>query len=168
MIQHNRSYQFIKTMMMKFLKTGLFALISMLFVCSCREMKPTRTTLKPDEMMVRIAEIEILPDSLQSYLSILKEESEASVRIEPGVISIFPMVEKDAPNEIRILEIYANKAAYELHLQTPHFKHYKTATIKMVKSLKLIEMKAVNGAAMPAVFAKLHLTSSGFEHEMSY
>ena len=71
---------------------------------------------------------------LDEYLSILKEESEASVRLEPGVISIYPMYQKENPTEIRILEIYADKEAYESHLQTPHFKHYKTSTQEMVKS----------------------------------
>ena len=46
------------------------------------------------EMIVRISEIEIFPDSLQAYNAILKEEAEASVRVEPGVISIFPMYQQ--------------------------------------------------------------------------
>lgn len=105
--------------------------------------------------MVRIAEIEIDPAYLQEYNAILREEAEASVRLEPGVICIYPMFQKEAPTQIRLLEIYASKAAYEAHLQTPHFKHYKTTTLKMVRSLKLIEMDAIDEATMPKIFAKL-------------
>lgn len=108
-----------------------------------------------DKMMIRIAEIEIAPDALDAYKSILKEESEASVRLEPGVIVIYPMYEKENPNKISILEIYKDKAAYESHLQTPHFKHYKTSTLKMVKSLKLIDMEALDKETMPKIFEKL-------------
>ena len=107
------------------------------------------------DMIVRISEIEIFPEYLKEYNAILKEESAASVKAEPGVISIFPMCQKQNPTQIRIVEIYANKAAYQSHLQTPHFQHYKTTTLKMVKSLKLIDMDALDPAAMDKIFRKL-------------
>ncbi|WP_082960110.1 putative quinol monooxygenase [Maribacter hydrothermalis] len=108
-------------------------------------------------MMIRIAAIEIEPAFLKEYLEILKIESEASVRLEPGVICIYPMFEKERPNEIRLLEIYADKAAYESHLKSPHFIEYKTSTANMVKSLDLIEMSAIDEASMPKLFRKLSL-----------
>jgi quinol monooxygenase YgiN len=46
---------------------------------------------------------------------------------------------KNQPAQIRIFETYADEAAYRSHLETPHFKKYKTGTQDMVKSLKLIE-----------------------------
>ncbi|GAB3986070.1 hypothetical protein GCM10028807_02690 [Spirosoma daeguense] len=106
-------------------------------------------------MMVRIAEIEIIPTDLEQYKAILQEESAASVKLEPGVISIFPMYEKENPTRIRILEIYASKGAYEQHLKTPHFLKYKTSTLNMVKSLKLVEMGTLDAATMPLLFRKL-------------
>ena len=106
-------------------------------------------------MIIRISEIEIDSKHLEEYNKILKEEAEASVRLEPGVISIFPMYQNENPNQIRILEIYADKAAYEVHLKTPHFQKYKTTTLKMVKSLKLIDMTAMDAATMQKIFSKL-------------
>jgi quinol monooxygenase YgiN len=108
-----------------------------------------------EEMMVRIAEIEILPEYLEEYKTILKEESSASVKIEPGVICIFPMYQKENRAQIRLIEIYASKAAYQSHIQSTHFQHYKTATLKMVKSLKLIEMGAIDPESMQEIFKKL-------------
>jgi len=115
-----------------------------------------KTGNKAEDMMIRISEIQVVPEHLGEYISILKEESEASVRLEPGVISIYPMFQKENITEVRILEIYANKKAYELHLQTPHFKHYKTSTLKMVKSLKLIDMNAIDKETMQLIFKKLY------------
>jgi quinol monooxygenase YgiN len=46
------------------------------------------------------------------------------------------------------LEIYADKEAYQSHLQTAHFKKYKEGTAKMVKSLKLIDTKPMVGMEM--------------------
>ncbi len=104
--------------------------------------------------MVRVAEIEVGPGDLDAYQAILKEEAEASVRLEPGVIAIFPMIEKEHPTHVRILEIYASRAAYEAHLLTPHFLRYKTTTAEMVKSLKLVEMRAIDAESMVRLFRK--------------
>ncbi len=105
--------------------------------------------------MIRLSEIQIEPEYLEEYLSILKEEARASVELEPGVISIFPMYQKENPTQIRILEIYTDEDAYRTHLESPHFKHYKTTTLNMVKSLNLIDMNYIDEATMPLVFKKI-------------
>lgn len=108
-----------------------------------------------DEMIVRISEIEIKEEYLQEYKAILKEESEASVRLEQGVISLFPMFQKESPTQVRILEIYSNKEAYELHIKNPHFIEYKTTTMKMIKSLKLVDMQVMDAESMKKIFVKM-------------
>lgn len=106
-------------------------------------------------MMIRLSEIEIDSNYLEQYKKILQEESKASVKLEPGVIAIYPMYQKEAPTQIRILEIYASRKAYESHLKTAHFQKYKTSTLKMVKSLKLIDMASIDAATMAQIFRKL-------------
>ena len=111
-------------------------------------------TQDSSKMLVRIAEIKIKSDSLNDYMSILKQGGETAVKMEPGVIAIFPMVQKDDPSEIRILEIYASRIDYEAHLQTAHFKEYKTKTLNMIESLKLIDMEAMDDKSLPAIFKR--------------
>ena len=77
------------------------------------------------------------------------------MELEPGVISIYPMYQTENPTEIRILEIYADQTAYKSHLETPHFKYYKTTTLKMVKSFKLVDMNAIDKETMPKIFKKI-------------
>ena len=89
--------------------------------------------------MVRLAKLVIDSTQLENYKAALKEEIETSVRIEPGVKTLYAVTEKDNPTHITILEIYADTAAYKAHLQTPHFMKYKTGTKDMVKSLELVE-----------------------------
>lgn len=93
--------------------------------------------------LVRIAELEIDPSQLTAYRNALKEEIATSIRVEPGVLTLYAVAVKDQPNQIRIFETYKDQAAYEAHLQTPHFKKYKTETQGMVKSLKLIETEPI-------------------------
>jgi quinol monooxygenase YgiN len=137
------------------MKKNSLLLLLIIFSISCRQNPQKGEIMNSDKMMIRIAEIEIKPEYLDEYLSILTEESKASVELEPGVIAIYPMYQQENPSQIRLLEIYADKQAYELHLQTPHFKHYKTKTLKMVNSLKLIEMNAIDRETMPLIFKKL-------------
>ncbi len=89
--------------------------------------------------MVRLAKLVIDSAQLENYKTMLKEEIETSVRVEPGVLTLYAVFEKDKPNHITILEIYADTDAYKLHIQTPHFIKYKNGTKDMVKSLELAE-----------------------------
>ncbi|MEN5055594.1 carboxymuconolactone decarboxylase family protein [Sphingobacterium kitahiroshimense] len=111
--------------------------------------------LVPVIKLIRISEIEIHPEFLEEYKAILKEEASASVAIEPGVIAIFPMYQQEDQTQVRIIEIYADKQAYQSHLKTPHFEHYKTSTLPMVKTLKLVDMTDVDQDAMMRIFKKL-------------
>lgn len=108
-----------------------------------------------NNMMIRLSEIEINSDSLAAYNAILQQESRASVQSEPGVISIYPMFQKQNPTQIRIVEIYANREAYEAHIKSAHFQKYKTSTLAMVKSLKLVDMNSIDPATMVEIFRKM-------------
>ena len=107
------------------------------------------------EVMVRIAEIEVEAGSVETYKAILEKEAEASVRLEPGVIAIFPVYDGQRPTNFKILEVYASRHAYESHLHTPHFERYKTSTSKMVRSLTLVDVKPIDVATMSLIFAKM-------------
>ena len=91
--------------------------------------------------LVRLSKITVDPAQLDAYNAFLKEEIEASMRLEPGVLTLYATAEKEAPHKVTILEIYADRAAYESHLQTPHFQKYKQGTLSMVKELELVDVK---------------------------
>ena len=90
--------------------------------------------------MVRRAKLVIDPAKLEAFKAILKEEIEASLKLEPGVQNLFAVSEIEDPTHITILEIYADAEAYQAHLKTPHFLKYKNSTQAMVLSLELIEV----------------------------
>jgi quinol monooxygenase YgiN len=88
---------------------------------------------------VRVAELEIDPAQLEAYKAAVKEEIEASVRLEMGVLGLYAVAAKHDPAHIRVFEIYTDEDAYKAHLETPHFRKYKSATEGMVKQLTLME-----------------------------
>jgi quinol monooxygenase YgiN len=103
-----------------------------------------RVSAEPvQERVVRLAELKIDPAQLERYKAALKEEIEASIRVEPGVLTLYAVSVKGHPEQIRLFEMYASMAVYQAHLVTPHFKKYKSETAGMVKSLTLVETEPV-------------------------
>lgn len=131
-----------------FNNTGIILITTMLFTSGI-------ILGQKKEIMVRLSEIEIYPEYVSQYKAILKEESSASVKLERGVLAIFPMSQKNDSTQIRIIEMYQDKDSYQLHLKTPHFQKYKTTTLKMVKALKLVDMNAIDPEAMKMLFRKI-------------
>lgn len=93
----------------------------------------------PENNKVRLSKITVDPARLVEYNVYLKEEIEASMRLEPGVLTLYAVAEKEHPNEVTILEIYADEAAYQSHIKTLHFQKYKHGTLDMVQALELID-----------------------------
>jgi quinol monooxygenase YgiN len=87
---------------------------------------------------VQVAEIEIDPAQLEAYKAAVREQIETAIRLEPGVLVLYAVAERDNPTCIKVFEIYRDTDAYKSHLEAPHFKKYKATTQKMVKSLKLV------------------------------
>lgn len=118
---------------MKFNKLNLLILIMTLFsfgTAAAQQKTP----------LVHIAKLQIDPAQLEQYNAALKEHAETAVRVEPGVLTLYAVADKDNPTHITVFEIYADTAAYKAHLQAAHFKKYKTATKDMVKSLELVDV----------------------------
>ena len=102
-----------------------------------------------DATVVRIADLEIDPAQLDQYLAIVKKEMETSIRVEPGVLAIYAVADKDDPTKLTFFEMYADEAAYLSHRDTPHFKEYVEGTKDMIKSRKLRETMPVQLSAKP-------------------
>ena len=94
-----------------------------------------------EQNRVRLSKITVDPARVTEYKALLKEEIEASMRLEPGVLTLYAVADKERPNEITILEIYADEAAYQTHIGTPHFRKYKQGTLDMVQSLSLVDTR---------------------------
>ena len=113
--------------------------VTTVFACILLVFAFESLSAQKQNQMVRLAKLVINSTQLETYKSALKEEIETSVSLEPGVLTLYAVSEKDNPTHITILEIYADTDAYRAHLETSHFKKYKTVTKDMVKSLELVE-----------------------------
>ena len=88
----------------------------------------------------RIADIEIYPQYINKFIEAAKTIAATSLKEEPGVLCLSPYQLKESGTLFRVMEIYSSKDAYQHHIQTEHFKHYKQITEKMVKTLRLNDL----------------------------
>ncbi len=122
------------------MKTKQAMILGLPLIASCLFLATQRGYAEPvDDRIVRLAELEIYSDQLEAYKAALKEEISTSIRVEPGVLTLYAVSVKGHPEQIRLFETYRNAAAYQAHLQSPHFKKYKEQTQQMIKSLTLLE-----------------------------
>lgn len=116
---------------------AMLLLLAALLVCS------QNVAAQDGKNYLRIARIVVDSTKLEAYKTALKEGMAAAVKLEPGVISLHAMFDKKKPTNITVFENYASMEAYNLHIQTPHFKKYKAAVAGMVRSLELVDVDTI-------------------------
>ena len=100
-------------------------------------------TAQVNTKMHRIAKIKVDANQLERYQVALKEQMNAAIQFEPGVLSYTVVADKKDASSITIFEVYASLEAYKSHIATPHFKKYKETVKDMVLSLELIDTELV-------------------------
>ena len=116
--------------------------------CRNLDKQPGMCAKKPmtADGIVRLSKIEVYPQYLDEYMKYATEVGEVSLRTEPGVLTMYAVGEKENPCKITILETYASREAYEMHIASKHFQKYKQGTLHMVKSLVLSDQMPLNPA----------------------
>ena len=114
----------------------IFGAIALTACASCSRPPSADPTRRP---VVRLAELEIDAAQLNRYLAYAREEIETSIRVEPGVLTLYAVQLKTDSTRVRLFEMYADSSAYNAHIASPHFRKYKVGTAAMVKSLVLHE-----------------------------
>lgn len=104
----------------------------------------------PASPLVRIAELEVDPTHLRSYEAQVSTEIAESVRVEPGVLTLYAAKLSTDPKRFRFLELYADEAAYRAHLRSPHFRRYAEATQSMILAKRLVDTQPLFLAMRPA------------------
>lgn len=106
-------------------------------------MNAQKHQMQPDGI-VRLSKIEVYPEFLNDYMQFALEVGEISLTTEPGVLTMYPVCDKDNPCMITILETYASDEDYRRHIASPHFQKYKQGTLHMVKNLVLTDVTPLN------------------------
>lgn len=93
--------------------------------------------------VVRMAHIEVKPGMRDAFISAVTEGMRTSVQVEPGVLALYCVADKEHADKLIFFEIYASEEAYHSHRATPHFKKYIETTKNMSISKSLLETMPV-------------------------
>lgn len=107
-----------------------------------------------DATAIRIAQLHIKADQLEAFTAAVKEGMETALRVEPDVVAIYAVADKNDPTKLTFFEMYANENAYQTHRNTPHFQKYFHATEGMIAKRVLLE-------AVPVELRDKHNTPAG-------
>src|SRR5262245_30680852 len=97
-------------------KSFSFGLLLTLLTTAMAFLPPGTAFAQDKKNVVRIAKLQIDSLQLESYRAALKIEIETSVRVEPGVLTLYAVYEKNNPTHVTIFEIYASEGAYQSHI----------------------------------------------------
>ncbi|SFA64699.1 putative quinol monooxygenase [Metapseudomonas otitidis] len=59
--------------------------------------------------------------SLDAFMEAMRINAAASVRDEPGCLVFDVLRDRSDPDRVWLYEVYTDEAAFEAHMQTPHF-----------------------------------------------
>ena len=92
---------------------------------------------------VRIAQLDVDPQRLAEFKTVLEQSVSISVRVEPGVYTLYAVALKAHPNRFLVFEMYKDEATYAAHRETPHFRTFFEATQTMVTSRTFLDVDPV-------------------------
>ncbi|MGA4198829.1 putative quinol monooxygenase [Ralstonia pseudosolanacearum] len=98
---------------------------------------------QPTAPYVRIAQLDVDPQRLAEFEAVLRESASTSVRVEPGVYTLYAVAFKDNPHRFLVFEMYKDEAAYKAHRETPHFRKFFETTQMMVTSRTFLDVNPV-------------------------
>jgi quinol monooxygenase YgiN len=83
-------------------------------------------------MFVITVEFKIKPEHIDGFMPLMLENAEASLTKEPGCHQFDVSVALDNPAKVFLYELYTDKAAFNAHKQTDHYKAFDKNTADLV------------------------------------
>ena len=83
-------------------------------------------------------------EMMTAFLEHIKKNAVDSLRLESGCLRFDVLIPKDSSKTIFLYEIYENKKAFQLHINTKHFKIFDSSVKNLVASKTLRQFFANN------------------------
>lgn len=84
-------------------------------------------------MFVITAEFRLKPDMLNAFMPLILIQAEKSLSSEPGCLVFDVCIEhNDNEDVVFLYEVYQDEAAFNLHMETPHYLAFSETTSELV------------------------------------
>jgi quinol monooxygenase YgiN len=75
---------------------------------------------------VVLPSFDVAEDNLDDFLAAGRADAEQSVATEPGCLQFDIVIDREVrPIQVAFYEVYADRAAFEAHLKTPHLAAFR-------------------------------------------
>lgn len=88
-------------------------------------------------MYIVTVEFTLEPDKVAAFMPLMVENARASRDREPGCRQFDVCVDPQAPHIVFLYEVYDDRAAFDAHIATAHFKSFDAAVRDMVADKKV-------------------------------
>ena len=95
------------------------------------------------DLYVITVEFTLKPGTMADFRRLIDQNAIDSCRDEPGCQRFDVLVPFGQDDRIFLYEIYDNRAAFEMHLKTPHFDLFNRKSADMVLSKRVVEYQLV-------------------------
>lgn len=79
------------------------------------------------------------PGSFDAFMDAMGVNAVASVRDEPGCLTFDVLRDRSDADLLWLYEVYADEAAFEAHMRTPHFLASRPLVEPLIESQEVIE-----------------------------
>ena len=83
-------------------------------------------------MYIVTVEFTIHPERMAAFMPLMVDNARASREQEPGCRQFDVCLDPAAPNIVYLYEVYDDRAAFDAHLATAHFRRFDAAVGDMV------------------------------------
>lgn len=84
--------------------------------------------------LVLVVYLKTHADTREQFLKLALDNAQATRDLEPGCLQFDVVSDPDDPDRIMFYEVYRDKAAFEKHQQSAHFKDYLERAVPLLAS----------------------------------
>ncbi|MCR8726063.1 putative quinol monooxygenase [Frigidibacter sp. ROC022] len=83
-------------------------------------------------MFAVVVTFQIVPGQMPAFLPLMLANARASLTAEDGCHQFDVATDPERPDEVFLYELYTDKAAFDAHLDSPHFAEFNAGTAAMI------------------------------------
>ena len=118
------------------------AILGVIFMLTATASAKSIKTFDGNMPRVQWAVVESTAGNMESMLE-MGAKLAPTVANEDGTYALYGAIEKNNPNLLRLLEMYASDEAYRIHSTSPAFQKYRAERLPILAGLKILPVNAI-------------------------
>jgi quinol monooxygenase YgiN len=79
----------------------------------------------------------LVPGGAEAFMPLMLANAKTTITDEPGCLRFDVCTDPLRPDEVFLYEVYYDRAAFDRHLETPHFKEFDSAVFHLIASKRI-------------------------------